>query len=505
MENDRLEPLQKAYMQAYTDRIRKENSYHELLKEVANSENCPRNLWRTNWWPKTNPLWSIQYWTYKELQGMRASIDGTTRGNPDRKYIEERMQAMQEYETNLKQEVSKRAQRIVNDKRDYELEQRQLTAEHDFLASLQTEENLKLELIEAETKLAANAQELIRGQTLMAKLEHMRGEMYKFDSKISELKAEAQSNVRVSVQSEAPVPLMPSGGNRKKLMILCFALAFGSVGGVVFLSEVTDNRIRSVKDLKSAVNGPISWPISRYDGPGPFNRATLDAPSGQPSKALRSLSVKLNREHVERGAKLFVFTGTDRKVGASSVLLNAAHVLSSLSGKILIINADIDNDEMSSVLEAETKGAATEGSCAFGSCIVHCEERNVDVLITEPSQWPRQESAAFQTAISELKEKYEGILMCTPPVLESDLAEFLVMQSDVVVLVVQGDRTLYRNVVFIKQLLVRMQVPAVATVLNWEPAANPTGLSALFKKISCCENLRVILALREQIVIESVL
>ncbi len=482
VESDRLEPLQKAYMEAYTDRIRKENSFRELLKEVASLKKLPIQSLADELVAKDESLWSIQYWTYKELQEMRASIDGTTRGNPDRKYIEERMQAMREYEANLKKEVSGRAERIVNDKRDYELEQRQLSAEHDYLAALQTEENLKLELIEAETKLAANAQELIRGQTLVAKLEHTRNELYKFDSKISELKAEAQSNVRVSVQSEAPVPLMPSGGNRKKLIMMCFALAFGSVGGVVLLSEVTDNRVRSVKDLKSAVNGPISWPISRYSGPGPFNRATLDEPGGQPAKALRSLAVKLNRERVERSAKLFVFTGTDRNVGASSVLLNTAHVLSSLSGRILVVNADSGNEAITSILESESASFGEAESCSFGNCIHHSEERNVDFLVTETARWPRQENAAFQNAIGELKEKYDCILMCTPPVLESDLAEFLVMQSDVVVLVIQGDRTLYRNVVFIRQLLVRMQVPAVATVLNWGARREPNRLERIIAK-----------------------
>ncbi len=482
VENDRLEPLQKAFMEAYTERIRKENSYRELLKEVAKLRKLPIQSLADELVAKDESLWSIQYWTYKELQEMRASIDGTTRSNPDRKYIEERMQAMREYEANLKQEVSDRARRIVNDKRDYELEQRQLEAEHAFLAALQTEENIKLELIAAEKRLAANAQELIRGQTLVAKLEHLRQELYKFDSKISELKTEAQSNVRISVQSEARIPLSASSGNRKKLLMLCFALAFGSIGGLVLLSEVTDNRVRSVKDLENAVGGPVSWPISRYEESGGLARATLDTPAGQPAKALRSLAVKLNRERVEQGARLLVFTGTDREVGASSVLLNTAHVLSSLGGKVLIVDADSTHKGVGSALEAEADTPFEVEGCVLGNCFHHSKERGLDFLLTDASQWPRLESADFQQALDLLKDGYDCILIDTAPLLESDLSEFLAMQADVVVLVAQGDRTLFRNVAFITQLLVRMQVPAVATVLNWGARREPNLLERFIRK-----------------------
>ena len=69
--------------------------------------------------------------------------------------------------------------------------------------------------------------------------------------------------------------------------------------------------------------------------------------------------------------------------------------------------------------------------------------------------------------LKALKSEYDVILIDTQPVLTSDLTEFLCTVADVAVLVVQGDRSLYREVFHTVDILLKLEIPALASVLNW--------------------------------------
>ena len=66
--------------------------------------------------------------------------------------------------------------------------------------------------------------------------------------------------------------------------------------------------------------------------------------------------------------------------------------------------------------------------------------------------------------------------------MKSDFTEYLCMHSDVAIMVIQGDRTLYRSVREIAQLFMRLEVPAMASVLNWGGAKYTTRLEKLLEK-----------------------
>lgn len=477
IESQKLESLQQSYIQAYAELIRKKNAYREMEEEVRKVKELPIQSLADELVAKDESLWEVSSWTYKQLQELRASIDGTTQKNPDRRYIEDRMEAMTDYETNLKESVSERAMRIVLEKRDYDLDQRLIKAEHDYKAAKKTEENIRLELLEAEKILAANAQDIMRGQDLVAQLEHMRKEMFTFDSKIAEIKAEAQSPMRVSILSPARAPLSPAGDSRKKLLFMCVALAFGGVGGLCALFEFTDNRIRSPKDLEKAVGGPISWPVSEYTGKGEFARLSLDDPVHPAGKALRSLCVKLNRERLERTAKTFLFTGVNNRVGVTSLMVNTAHIMTGVCPRILVVGAGVHHSGqqgsqgLREILTGDTPHNGVmelhEGACELKDCVLRDRERNLDALFLEQEQWTRLSGRRLAELLERFKQEYDAVLIDAPPVLQSDLTEYLALHADVVVLIAQGDASQYKGVRFVAELLVRLQVPAVATVLNW--------------------------------------
>jgi polysaccharide biosynthesis transport protein len=71
------------------------------------------------------------------------------------------------------------------------------------------------------------------------------------------------------------------------------------------------------------------------------------------------------------------------------------------------------------------------------------------------------------TLFERLSGEYDFILVDSAPLFSSDATELLVTLAHVVVLVAQGDRTMLRDFARTTELILRLEIPAMAAVLNW--------------------------------------
>ncbi|GFM34468.1 GumC family protein [Desulfovibrio subterraneus] len=466
----RLIELQKAWVVARQHRLELENQFRESAIKAGKIRDLPTNALSDELVAGDESLWSISYWTYKTMQEMRASVDGINARNPDRRYVEQRMDAMKQYEANLKKEVSERARRIVHDKREYELNTELIIAEAAYLASQKTELALLEELHASQTEAAENARRIIKGQDISSTLTHVRDRLHSMDSRIQEIRAESKSPLRIAIEETAEQPGGPAGSNFKKLMFLCFAASFGSVGMGFLVLELSDNRVRSTKDIIHATGHPPSWPISEWSGPSPFHRVSQDAPDSKAALALRSLAVRLNNERVRQGARVALFAAIQSDSGCTTISVNVARCLAGFCERLLLIEMNSEGTALSSLLKY---GGQRKG---IGECLL--EEKPIATCVHRPagepfdflpmgSAWGNEDNNRFGPLLTELKNSYDFIVIDAAPVLRSDMTEFILLQSDIAAMVVQGDRTTYPALRQALEILVRLQVPVITTVLNW--------------------------------------
>ncbi|MDM8538942.1 hypothetical protein QUF70_19490, partial [Desulfobacterales bacterium HSG17] len=112
--------LQEKYVQAYIQRIEKENFLNAEKEKAERLKQVPLDALVDELVEQNQATWQIDFYTYKTLQELRASLDGLAADNPDRKYVESRMAGMRTYLTQLKNDVRQNAERIVHDKRQVE-------------------------------------------------------------------------------------------------------------------------------------------------------------------------------------------------------------------------------------------------------------------------------------------------------------------------------------------------------------------------------------------------
>jgi succinoglycan biosynthesis transport protein ExoP len=461
----RVMELQKSYIHFYGDRIEAENDYRFEKKTAEELKQLPLAALVDEGVMTDRAIGFTSTWTYQQLQELRGSIDGVTQDNFDRQLVEQRMEAMRDYEKTLREETRNTIDSIVYGKRDIELQQSLIKKHNRYQEALASEQQIMEALSEAEDASGSNSSALLHGASLKTDLDHARDLLFRIDTRIHELEAEARAPLRVTIESLAKEPKNPAGSNIKKLLMACVALSFGSVGGAFLLIEFFDNRIRSSKAIIQALGHPPTWPISAAPSGVAFNSVLSTAPTSATSKALRSLATRIYREHEERQAQIFLFTAVDSCSGTTEITHNTAQALAYKSSQVLVVDATVQQWDTA---EGEIGQEDCEDPCDPLKAIQHDHERGVDYLVSfMPLKPDRFTARTLNRLLKEARKHYNFICIDSAPVLQSDLTEHLAANSDVGILIIQGDSSEFRAVKQSAEILVRLDIPALAPVLNW--------------------------------------
>jgi len=467
----RSQQLQKLAVQAFGERVVAEKAYRQSQLKAEQSKALSLDPMVDEVVMKDQSIDFTSSWTYQQLQQLRSSIDGITPENPDRIQVEQRMQAMRDYEKQLRREVRDTAEKILHGKREYELEQELIDARKRLKAAQEAEEDILAALADSQQQASRISKGLIEGDALRQQLDHSRELLYRIDTRIHELLAESKAPLRISIESLARQPIAPTGSNTKKLLILCLAAAFGSVGGGLLAYDFLDNRIRSPRHIQQALGHPPTWPLSKAPEEIPFNRLLAMAPDTQPAKAIRSLAIRLNREREQNKARVFLFTGVDPGTGCSGITLNCAQALSELTLKVLVVGGNRLHPQQGLITgplrPADVLSPHGAEPAPWAESIVHDPVSGVDLLPIPKGHPDKSHRRRLQTIIRHARDHYDAICIDAAPVLRCDLTEYLAVQADAVALISQGDSTLFRDLRRAAEILVRLEVPAIAPVLNW--------------------------------------
>lgn len=493
--NRQLQDLQEAYTRAYGKRVEKENILNNAIREEKALGNISLAPLVDEMVERDESLWDTSFWTYKTMQEMRASLDGVTLDNPDRKYIEDRMLGMENYLSKLRKDVRTRAKRIIYQKRDVELQQKIIAVRTQYLAAKEGEEEIRAERDRVQVESAKITGKLLEGQRVETELEHLRALLDRTNDRIHALKLEARAPGRIRLESLARPPEEAAGNNRNKFLALFFVGAFGAtlVGSVLY--ELQDDRIRSVKDIVNALGFPPTWPVSNYQLTGgrgkSFSRVSIEDPENVVAKALRSLAVRADKERREHGAQIALITGVDAGSGVSSILLNAAHAMNQLCPNVLVLETNHSQPCFVNVIKCNKEKPGLFdlllGEAEINGCLQQDSDRGFDFL---PAGRQMSKDALsqldyhiFSELLSQLKKKYDFIFLDSAPLLRSDLTEYLIVHADMGMLVIHGDRSRYADLRRAAEILSRLELKTFGGILNWGGARHLSRLQILVADI----------------------
>jgi Mrp family chromosome partitioning ATPase/uncharacterized protein involved in exopolysaccharide biosynthesis len=484
--NKKSVQLQQMYVNALYDRVSSENQYKETEKNGVQLKSLSLTPMVEEQVMHNQSLDFTSSWTYQQQQQLRGSTDGLTPSNPDRIYVEERMKAMQDYERKLKDEVRNAAKNVVYGKRDYELRKDLIQAANKSEKSKKSEKDLLKELEESRNESVRVSVGLHLGESLKALLKHKRDLLDQVDTRIHELEVEGKAPLHIAIESVAREPEKPTGSNTKKFLLIFFGAAFGSVAAICLAFEYFDNRIRRPEEIKHALGYAAARPIVKARKGIPFHELVSRSHLDPAAMAINSLATGFSREKKSNNAQIIMFTGVDKGVGATTIAFNCAQALIGIAPKVLMIEADILNPSLGKLNNRPTSQTGLANllcsAAPMSDHIVVGSGFLPDTLYAGTTEEHVIPKHRINELLGQAKSEYDFICIDCPPVLESDLTEQIALYSDIVALISLGDSTMYKDLRAAAEALVRLEVPAIAPVMNWTGQTQAISVDKLLEK-----------------------
>ena len=250
------------------------------------------------------------------------------------------------------------------------------------------------------------------------------------------------------------IPVSPS---KSKLLMMGLLMGLGLAGGVPFLLRKMDSSVSDLAEFEKTLGIPGIGLIPLAE-PGvledicrsPALGATTPNALLENFRLIRS-SVLLNRS--PRGeAKVVMLTSARPGEGKTTVAANVAWAFASMGDRTLLIDCDLRRGRVHGVIGKANDTGLTDfltGKATIDDCLVQTGMGNLSAIPRGPVVPGTTEllnTAVFSKALAGLKERFDRIVLDTPPVLGLSETAFLQHHAEGVVLVVRSSRTKRQDV-----------------------------------------------------------
>lgn len=288
---------------------------------------------------------------------------------------------------------------------------------------------------------------------------------------------EAMQLGNVKIIDLATIPLRPT--YPQPLKVIVFSLVFGLMLGIVgaLLEEALDVTVRTPSDISRLLAVPalgfipeVGEQSSRGRFPLIFNR------SGNNSYAslvepFRMLSASLKFVLRNTTVKTLVVTSCGPKEGKTFTALNLATTLAQAGNKVLLMEGDLRRPGFANHFEVPSSGLAQVlvGASTPDQVIHPTETPNLWVMVAgevPPNPPALLDSEAFSEMLKELREKFDFVLIDTPPCLSMPDALILGAKADGLLLVVAHLKATKIALHEAQNLMKRASVNLIGFLLN---------------------------------------
>lgn len=177
-----------------------------------------------------------------------------------------------------------------------------------------------------------------------------------------------------------------------------------------------------------------------------------------------------------QGCKKIVITSANPGEGKTTTTLNLAIVFAQTGAKVLVIDADLRKPRIDRHLQIDKKGGLSDILCNFidiESAIHHIEKFGIDCITSgqiPPNPAELLSSDAMGELLDSLSEKYDYILIDTPP--STIVTEAAVLSRFVhgVIIVARQDYTIYESLDKARENLLFADAKILGYILNDIPS-----------------------------------
>lgn len=312
------------------------------------------------------------------------------------------------------------------------------------IAALQSSET------ELEAQIERQGEDLITLQQLSREAEASRLLYEYFLSRLKETSAQQgiqQADSRIL--SNAVVPISAASPRKSLVFLVSAFLGLALGGGLVLFNEMRSNGFRNARELEAhtgyTVIGQI--PIIPARARTEILAYLTEKPTSAAAEAVRNLRTSVLLSNVDNPPKVIISTSSIPGEGKTTNALALSHNLLGLGASVLLVEGDIRRRTLNACFpDAPTRGIVSvlSGELGFDEALYRPRDFGGDVLVGEHTSVNAADlfaSQKFKHFVAEMRQRYDNIIIDTPPVLVVPDTRIIAQEADAVLFSVKWDST----------------------------------------------------------------
>lgn len=244
----------------------------------------------------------------------------------------------------------------------------------------------------------------------------------------------------------ADAPIKP---NKKLILSSAFVLSLLLGVAIAFALEYLDNSVRSVEDAEKKLGLPIlaAVPLVELAAGQSAGLHYRDAPKSMFSESIKTVRTGILLSGIDHPKKTLVVTSSVPGEGKSTVAINLA-LAHAQTKRVLLIDGDMRRPSIAKVLGLDNTHPGLSmlvlGMQTLEKCVYKIEGSTLEVLTAgsiPPNPLELLISEKFKELLVQLGEKYDTIIIDSPPVQLVSDAVILASMATGVVFVLKADGT----------------------------------------------------------------
>lgn len=199
---------------------------------------------------------------------------------------------------------------------------------------------------------------------------------------------------------------------------------------------------------------------------------TITKPLAPISESYRTLRTNIKFSSVDKNIKVIVVTSSGPGEGKSTTASNLAVVMAQAGNKTVIIDCDQRKPRLHKVFGLSNERGISDilaKEIKFEEAVQDTEVKNLNIITSgtkPPNPAELLASGAMKEFLESLREKYDSIIIDTPPIVAVTDAQLLSRYADGCILVVASAQADRYAAMKAKELLEKVDANVLGVVLN---------------------------------------
>ncbi len=286
----------------------------------------------------------------------------------------------------------------------------------------------------------------------------------------------------VQIVDRAEFPTNPHKPNKRLNLLLAAIVGLFLGTGVAFFLEYLDNTVKTPEEVEQLIRLPsfgivpeVSLERRRRlekEASDPVELITHSHAKSMVSEAYRNIRTSILLSFPEKPPKRIVITSPNPGEGKTTTVINTAIALSQTGVQVLIIDTDLRKPRVHKVF-CDGNGAGLSnflsGHAELESIIKNTEIPNLYYIPSGPIPPNPSEligSGLFKNMLDTLGERFDHLVLDSPPVLGFADSIILSTSTDGIILVVLGGKTPRETLQRAKDVLHQVNAKILGVVIN---------------------------------------